>query len=75
MAQFKKVLDIWTADVSTLQVGQWVFAGTDTPKGRGRFLGVKEPSKTIVVAWQGNAQNSDSHTGYTKSLRQYALGS
>ncbi len=56
---------------SALQVGQWVYAGDKSAKGK--FLGVKGTG-TVVVAWHGNAQRySTGVTSYWHDLRQYAL--
>ena len=72
--QYKKAIDIWQLSdnqIKKLQVGQWVFGGE--PKNLGRFLGVKK-SRTVVVAWHGNASFQQSYSGYIKTLLNYAKG-
>jgi hypothetical protein len=74
MARFTKAIDIWAADASKLQPGQWVYAGHDDGPGsptRGRFFGVKR-SGSIVVAWLGNARSDRSVAGYFTAHRKYA---
>lgn len=76
--RFQPTIDIWSipqSQVTQLQVGQWVSAGT-AQKDRlncGRFLGVKR-SGTIVVAWNGNvnAQPKNVRKDYLQVLRNYA---
>lgn len=71
---YSKPVDIWQlsdAQIKKLQVGQWIYGGE--PKNLGRFLGVKK-SRTVVVAWQGNASFQDSYNGYIQALLNYARG-
>ena len=69
MSRFLPTLDIWTLDDAqraSLQVGQWVTAGQDGPKGR--FYG---QGRSTVVAWIGNAKGSRDYRGYMATLRDY----
>lgn len=65
---YVKALDIWPLPPKSraaLQVGQWVTAGPDGPKGR--YMGQKQGG-TDVVAWSGNWRGR----GYLRALRDYA---
>ena len=66
---YTKTFDIWplpTKVRAAIQIGQWVTAGPDGPKGM--YLG-QTKSGSDVVAWSGNMKNKK---GYVKSLREYA---
>jgi len=69
--KYTKTVNIWNTNPATLQVGQWVTAGTD-PTSKGIYLGVK-PSGSVVVAWYHNAK-SNQYKSYIRTLRNYALG-
>jgi hypothetical protein len=69
MSRFQPAIDIWDLSEdqrARLQVGQWVTAGPEGPKGR--FFGQGE---TTVVAWLGNARGSRDYRGYMRTLRTY----
>jgi hypothetical protein len=69
MARFTKTVNIWDLDSeqrAALQVGQWVCAGENGP--RGRFYG--EGSST-VAAWIGNAKGSRDYRGYMSTMHNY----
>jgi hypothetical protein len=73
--KYQSMFDIWAVPTDLLkhvQAGQMVYAGDKSNKGR--FLGVRKSSGTVVVAWQGNVQNHSDKLGYIKSLRNYAKG-
>lgn len=73
--KYQSIFNIWEVPAELLkhvQAGQMVYAGNKDNKGR--FLGVRKSSGTIVVAWQGNIQNHSDKLGYIKTLRQYAKG-
>jgi hypothetical protein len=75
--RYKPAVDIWETDPNTLQVGQWVYAGkNDNAMSRGRFLGITQMAKVVVVAWQGNAtkRKDISFKEYTKLMRDFAKG-
>ena len=68
-SQYVKALDIWPLPPKSraaLQVGQWVTAGPNGPKGR--YMGQKRGG-TDVVAWSGNGRGRN----YLRALRAYAL--
>ena len=70
MGRYTKTVNIWNLDTAgrkALQVGQWVQAGQDGPKGR--FYG---EGRTTVVAWVGNAKASHNYFGYMKNIYAYA---
>lgn len=74
--KYQKVIRIGSLcaeQIQKLQPGQWVYADTDSPLGRGRFWGVK-PSGSVVVAWQGNAKQKPNWAEYQTALRTYARG-
>lgn len=67
MSRFQPALDIWDLDEdqrSRLQIGQWVTAGPEGPKGR--FYG---QGRTTVVAWLGNARRN--YREYMRTIRDY----
>jgi hypothetical protein len=69
MARFTKTVNIWNLDSeqrAALQIGQWVSAGEDGP--RGRFYG--EGSST-VAAWVGNARRSGDYRSYMSTIHNY----
>jgi hypothetical protein len=73
--KYQSIFDIWSVHVDLLkhvQAGQMVYAGDKSNKGR--FLGVRKSSGSIVVAWQGNVQNHSDKLGYIRTLRNYAKG-
>lgn len=73
MGRYTKTVDIWTLDSvqrKGLQIGQWVTAGADGPKGR--FYG---EGRSTVVAWLGNAKASRNYKGYMKTLHTYGKAS
>jgi hypothetical protein len=73
--KYQSMFDIWAVPTDLLkhvQAGQMVYAGNKSNKGR--FLGVRKSSGSIVVAWQGNIQAHTDKLGYIKSLRNYAKG-
>jgi hypothetical protein len=74
--KYTKSIDIWNLgaeQVAALQVGQWVYAGTNEAMSRGRYLGVK-PSGSVVVAWHGNAKSRAKYWDYQRALLNYARG-
>jgi hypothetical protein len=70
--KYQKTVNIWNTAPESLQVGQWVTAGSD-PTSKGIYLGVK-PSGSVVVAWYMNAKGQRSFRKYIQTLRHYARG-
>jgi hypothetical protein len=70
--RYTKTVNIWNTAPESLQVGQWVTAGTD-PTSKGIYLGVK-PSGSVVVAWYMNAKGQKNFRQYIQTLRHYARG-
>tara|TARA_R110000824_G_scaffold70939_2_gene181854 strand:- start:190 stop:417 length:228 start_codon:yes stop_codon:yes gene_type:complete len=72
--QFVKALDIHSLtdnERAALQVGQWVYAGDKSAKGK--FLGVTKGG-SVVVAWHGSAtRKGNKPNEYYRALRDYAL--
>lgn len=67
MGRYQPTVDIWALDDSaraSLQIGQWVTAGPDGP--RGRFYG---QGRSTVVAWVGNARGR--YRSYMATIRDY----
>ena len=79
MMRYQPTVNLWNeqerSKVKTLQRGQWVSAGpvNEDRMNIGKFCGVTK-SGTVVVAWIGNARNSDSYNGYINVSMQYAKG-
>lgn len=72
MGRYTKTVNIWNLDSEQrkgLQIGQWVTAGQDGPKGR--FYG---EGRVTVVAWLGNAKASRDYKGYMRTLYTYGKG-
>lgn len=73
--KYQKTIDIWKLqaespdEISKLQPGQWVTAGGS----KGIYCGLREPSKSVVVMWYGNAKGRD-YAAYRKTLMNYAKG-
>lgn len=66
---YVKPFDIWVLPQkvrAAIQIGQWVMAGPDGPKGM--YLG-QTRSGSDVVAWAGNMKGKKD---YVKKLRAYA---
>ena len=73
--KYQSMFNVWDIPADVLrhvQAGQMVYAGDKS--NRGRFLGVRKSSGTVVVAWQGNIQSHSDKQGYIKTLRNYARG-
>ena len=65
--KYRTAIDIWQLDSAqraALPIGQWVYAGD--PSQKGRFFG---EGAVTVVAWMGNAQGR--YRSYMAALRDY----
>lgn len=77
MAKFRPAVDVWALsqkERQRLQVGQWVYAGD--PSNKGRWYGSN--GRVDVVAWLGNARSWKARKGgvrgYFAAIRDYGRG-
>jgi len=65
--KYQAAINIWNLteqERKALQIGQWVYAGD--PSNKGRFYG---QGCSTVVAWLGNGKNR--WTNYCRAIHQY----